>query len=82
MEVAVPPDIVADVLGQLRRQNAQAGAFREVTADYQACLQRARELQVGGQQGITWGVLRGPRRSQTLAPALRRCSSQPGHRPS
>ncbi|KAL4437310.1 hypothetical protein ABPG75_004449 [Micractinium tetrahymenae] len=47
MEVAVPPAIVQNVLVQLRQQNAvQRDAFAGVVADYMACLQRSRELQV------------------------------------
>jgi hypothetical protein len=48
MEVAVAPAIVQNVLGQLTQQNAvYRDAFSDVVADYLACLQRSRELQVG-----------------------------------
>lgn len=47
MEVAVSPAIVHSVYTQLKQQNAvHRNAFSDVVADYQACLQRSRELQV------------------------------------
>ena len=47
MEVAVSPAVVSSVYSQLKQQNAlHRHAFSDVVADYQACLQRSRELQV------------------------------------
>ncbi|KAI3424821.1 hypothetical protein D9Q98_008207 [Chlorella vulgaris] len=51
MEVAVAPAIVQNVLNQLTQRNAvYRDAFSDVVADYQACLQRSRELQVRSAQ--------------------------------
>lgn len=41
----MPPHVVTDVLKQLRRRNAQSGAFSDLVADYHAVLTRGRELQ-------------------------------------
>ena len=41
------PAVVSSVYSQLKQQNAlHRHAFSDVVADYQACLQRSRELQV------------------------------------
>ena len=49
MEVLCPPAIVADIHGQLVRQNAaQRGAFGELVAEYTTVLTRSRELQARG----------------------------------
>lgn len=47
MDIAVAPGLSQAVLGQLRAQNLAIRAFQGVFADYAACLQRSRELQVG-----------------------------------
>lgn len=48
MAVEAPPEIVACVRRQLVQRNQQhVAAFSALVADYLACLQRARELQVG-----------------------------------
>lgn len=46
MEVEVDPRMVSNVLQQLRSRTAAEGAFRGITADYQALLQQGMELAV------------------------------------
>lgn len=46
MEVAVPQQLIGNVLDLLVTRNAADGAFSGVFADYQTLLQQRRELQV------------------------------------
>ncbi len=51
MEVAVPQQLIGNVLELLATRNAADGAFSGVFADYHILLQQRRELQVGNREG-------------------------------